>query len=188
MPSKKTLKNRKNIKKPNVKKQKGGHIVPITDEALQYWTPLTCRTGRDCGPNTFAFLRYASRDLMEEMGRATHGILFPKPIFMLTNEFGIPHSMTIIYSNEVELDTDSIVRRILPVSYGTLAAFINDEGNGHYASIAIDDNNNIVYLDPQTNEIYMNDEIDLLIRRERWNSVYLYHQMDVFTNPEKYFT
>jgi hypothetical protein len=182
MPNKKTLKKRKNLNK-----KKGGHIMPITDENIQSWIPLSCRTGADCGPNTFAFLRYASRDLMEEMGRTTFGILFPRPIFMLTNEFGIPHSMTIIYSNGADLDTNLIVRSIIPPGYGTLAAFINDEGNGHYATIAVDTDNNIVYLDPQTNEIYVNDDIGLHIQRQGWNSVYLYHQTDVFINRERYF-
>ena len=184
MPNKKTLKKRRNIR--NIKKHKGGHIMPITDENVENWVPLSCRTGVDCGPNTFAFLGYSSRELMEEMGRTTFGILFPKPIFMLTNEFGLPHSMTIIYSQYTELDTDVIVKRIIPPGHATLAAFINDEGSGHYAALAVDHNNNIVYLDPQTNDIYMNEDINTHIAAQGWNSVYLYHQTNVLTNPELY--
>ena len=174
MPNKTTLKN---------KKQKGGRVVPVTDNQIAHWEPLLCKTGSDCGPNAMTFLGYSTRQQMEELGRDTLGLAFTNPIYRLTYAYNVPHSMTIVYSTVISLQTMALIKRIIAPGHGTLAAFINDSDSGHFAVIAVNQDDDVLYLDPQSTKIYKNEQILLHIRSQGWVSIYLYHQTVLPTEP-----
>jgi hypothetical protein len=159
-----TPKNRKLI-------QKGGRIVPITEEQLNNWMPLTCRTGMDCGPNSFTFLGYLDRDIGEFMGRITPAGIFPD-VFIneLNGRFGVNHYSQLIYYLDVNIVDYTFNYKInfeylsetIPAGYGTLLLLLKSNVAGHVAVLYRNSDGEFEILDPQTQQRYQG--IDSMIQ------------------------
>lgn len=170
---------RKSIIKPKSRskskrnKQKGGRVVPITNEQITSWHPLACKTGMDCGPNVFNFLGYTDRTIAEIIGTWT--TLGTKEYVLqdeLTSANKEKHAWVPIYQHDDKIPDSEFTQRLgeqftlkmletlIPFRHGCPFALYgiikNSKGEyehfGHYVVLARkteDNGGGLVLIDPQ---------------------------------------
>jgi len=155
---------------------KGGQIVHYKrDHPWHYrWKPLKSHN-MDCGPNCFSVLKYATREVCEEMARRTRDGIRPQDILHLLNKAYKPgHEWRIIspngYNDQYVYEEDNsdvtyhFINTYLEINEATFASIAFSLGDNLHYIVILRDEEGFHAIDAQTGETtrlkdYMDDFI-----------------------------
>lgn len=158
---------------------RGGQIVHYKkNHPWHYrWKPLKSHN-MDCGPNCFSVLKYATREVCEEMARRTKEGIRPQDILHLLNQAYRPgHEWRVIspngyndqYVDEEEENYDvtyHYINTYLKMNEATLASIAFSLGNDLHFIVLLRDEEGFHAIDAQTGEtMRLKDYMDDFIKR-----------------------
>lgn len=157
---------------------KGGQIVHYKrNHPWHYrWKPLKSHN-MDCGPNCFSVLKYATREVCEEMARRTREGIRPQDILHLLNQAYRPgHEWLIIspngYDDQYVLEEEDydvtyhFINRHLNINEATFASIAFSLGDDLHYIVLLRDEEGFHAIDAQTGEtMRLKNYMDNFIKR-----------------------
>ena len=157
---------------------KGGQIVHYKrDHPWHYrWKPLKSHN-MDCGPNCFSVLKYANREVCEEMARRTKEGIRPQDILHILNQAYKPgHEWVIIspngYDDQYVLEEENydvtyhFINTYLEINEATFASIAFSLGDDLHYIVLLRDEEGFHAIDAQTGNIMrLKDYMDNFIKR-----------------------
>lgn len=156
-------KNKKHKRKTRSKR--GGHPVTIRNEEINVWKRLPTCTGTDCAFNTFSFLYGADPEFLKQARERSKNPNAPKGVYIyeqiqfLDRKFpdDAPHKDVVIALLEpinannavLGVTKNYIFNQLLFKQEALPLNFLGDK-TGHSGIIARDNNDKIIYFDPQS--------------------------------------
>jgi hypothetical protein len=157
---------------------------PITTEQLNNWRCLDKNTElsekRDCVLGVLNFFEIIDRDFAEKESKKTainkkglstneiSNYLYKK----YTKDLIAHHYMIEVYP----LIWKKSIINVLGKNHGLIALFSRESNDGHAVIIAVDQNEDIVIIDPQSEIMYSGEYIDKYIIDERFFHLYTFSQ------------